>query len=418
MGSSSSSNNANGHCEPMRERKPHEVPRMFKGVECPYPKASTFYGSYGAVNYSLTGPANRELVVCFHGLNSSRTMFLNLASVLEHEFQVLCFDLYGHGLSNAPRVSLWPCRRRCCSRRRLPCTKPRGRYDLDFFVDQTEELLRGLGLGERRANLVGFSLGGAVAVAYAHRHPDRVGRVALMSPAGFLPKVPKEYYLLRATWCCLIPLAPVFICKCLYRRETFAKNYKGEDPVAVDSLWKRFVWNLFVKRGVISASLATMLRIPWFGLRPLYEEVGKNSRPVLLVWGENDALNPPMNTAPVVLNCFSNAKLQVISSAGHIVIADQPRAAIEAVLRFLRLAEDARMDAESCAVPAQLLPPAPEKELNHVQLVVPDGDDPVMDLDGDLGKAEPTPEVVGRSGNGEADAERPVPSGTDTLRAL
>jgi pyruvate dehydrogenase E2 component (dihydrolipoamide acetyltransferase) len=44
------------------------------------------------------------------------------------------------------------------------------------------------GLAMERFDLVGHSLGGAVAVAAAARHPDRVDRLVLVSPAGLAPR--------------------------------------------------------------------------------------------------------------------------------------------------------------------------------------------------------------------------------------
>ncbi|CAK0859055.1 unnamed protein product [Prorocentrum cordatum] len=75
-------------------------------------KAQTAHGEYGAINYSLSGPEHGEVVVCLHGLNGSRLLFHELSAALTAaQYRVLCFDLYGHGLSNAPPVDLCPCAR-------------------------------------------------------------------------------------------------------------------------------------------------------------------------------------------------------------------------------------------------------------------------------------------------------------------
>lgn len=320
--------------DPMRQRPPSKVPAAFKGVECPYPPASTYFGKYGVINYTLDGPPTGELLVCFHGLNASRTMFKTVGEALARGgMRVLNFDMYGHGLSNCPLVSMWPCKgwHGIC-----PCGKPRARYDLDFFVDQTIELLDGLGLGNRKFNMVGFSFGGSVAIQFAKRYPERVLRLGLMSPAGCLPKIPRTWYLLKALWCCLIPLASWILWPCCYRKEKWSKSMKGEDPEVINQVWSRMVWSLFVKEGVASASLAVMLRVPWFGLEKLFKTVGSHPRPVLLIWGEHDHLNPPA-TAQKIRAFFSNAFLLVVKGAQHIVIADKPQNVYDALYDFMRM---------------------------------------------------------------------------------
>lgn len=325
---------------PMRQKSPSQVPKMFKDVTCPYPAASTFYGKYGAMNYSLEGPESGEIVLCFHGLNASRTMFKQIAPALAKAgYRVLAFDLYGHGLSNAPPVSLWPCRR--C--RGFPCGTRRGRYDLDFFVEQTSELLASLDLSDQRLNLVGFSLGGSLAVAFAQQFPEKVLRMCLLSPAGCLPKLPKKYCLLKTFWCILIPLANHLLSPCCYRKDKFSKSMKGEDPEVIQSMWSRMVWSLFIKKGVASASLATMLRVPWSGLENLFKDVGRDPRPVLLLWGKDDPLNPTTNAAKKVHELFGNSYLLVIKDAQHIVIADQPQQVFNALYDFLRMPADINM---------------------------------------------------------------------------
>lgn len=348
--------------KPMRCRSEKQVPKCFRHVKCPYPQASVAHGTYGVINYSLVGPPTGELVVCLHGLNGSRSMFQDLAEFISKQagYQVLSFDLYGHGLSNAPKVDMCPCAGAHECSRRCTCGMPRARYDLDFFVDQARELLDLLGFPpDAPVNLVGFSLGGTIAVAFSHKYPSRVRRLVAMSPAGFLPKVPLSYYLLKATWCWLIPLAPHVLCTCLYRRDRFAKSMRKEgteDEAVIESMWARFVWQLYVKRGVASATLAVCHRIPWFSLKNLFVEAGRHSRPVLLIWGDKDNLNPASTVAQDVKACFSNAQLLVVKNAGHIAMGDRPRQVIMSVLSFLLLPVDTCMETAQIQAAVSLRP--------------------------------------------------------------
>lgn len=332
----------------MRIRSANQVPACFKDVKCPYPEAKSAQSIYGNVNYSLLGPTNGEVVICFHGLNGSRTMFQDLENFLAaRNYRVLSFDLFGHGLSNAPRVDMCSS---CCqsSSSSSFCGGPRARYDMDFFVQQTEELLELLGLNSLPLNLIGFSLGGSIAVAYARKHPSKVLRLVAMSPAGFIPTVPTLYYFLKALSCCLIPAAPHLLCKCFYKKERFTRSFQKNnqdvpEEVAL-TLWSRFVWQLYVKRGTASASLAIMNRVPWFNMEPLFKEVGRHQRPVLLIWGSSDVLNPPAATAEKVRDCFENVKLVIVAGSGHTVMSDKPRQVALQIFAFLRLPPTSRMD--------------------------------------------------------------------------
>merc|ERR1712007_89815 len=89
-----------------------------------------------------------------------------------------------------------------------------------------------------------------------------------------------------------------------------------------------------------SATLAVTHRIPWFNLRDMFQEVGKHPRPVLIIWGFHDKLNPVIPVAEEVKRCFSNSGLVVIRDAGHISICDQPRLVAFHILKFLQMPLD------------------------------------------------------------------------------
>ena len=107
-----------------------------------------------------SGPA----VVLLHGwCCSAYTFRRNLCALTALGCRVVLADLKGHGLSDKPRGP--------------------GEYTLDRMADHAVEIMDAVGVG--RAALVGHSMGSAIALAVALRHPERVSRVALLAPAGF-----------------------------------------------------------------------------------------------------------------------------------------------------------------------------------------------------------------------------------------
>ena len=77
---------------------------------------------------------------------------------------VLVFDNYGRGYSD----------------------RPKGKQDKEFFINQLDELLDKLDLNKEKFELVGYSMGGAIASAYAARNPDRLKKLTLLASAGMM----------------------------------------------------------------------------------------------------------------------------------------------------------------------------------------------------------------------------------------
>jgi cardiolipin-specific phospholipase len=108
---------------------------------------------------------------------------------------------YGAGLGfffqNFPALGAWVGRRGGALSARVPFSITAPRADTParvaqaeaFFVDALEEWRAARGIA--RMQLYGHSLGGYLAAAYALRHPDRVARLVLISPAG-IPRDPAD----------------------------------------------------------------------------------------------------------------------------------------------------------------------------------------------------------------------------------
>lgn len=115
-----------------------------------------------ATFYYEAGPLDGQPVLLIHGFGgTARNFTLNIGSLAEAGSRIIAPELWGMGRS----------------------AKPRGRYSLDRWVDQLVGLMDGLGM--HRAAVMGHSMGGAVAVRLARRHPERVSRLALVAPLGF-----------------------------------------------------------------------------------------------------------------------------------------------------------------------------------------------------------------------------------------
>jgi pimeloyl-ACP methyl ester carboxylesterase len=108
--------------------------------------------------------AGNEHIVLIHGSGPGVTSYANWRLVLPElaeDFHVVAPDMVGFGYSDRP-VDV--------------------NYSLDTWADQTLGLMDTLGI--EKANIVGNSFGGGIALRIATKHPDRVGKLVLMGSMG------------------------------------------------------------------------------------------------------------------------------------------------------------------------------------------------------------------------------------------
>ena len=116
-------------------------------------------------NYIEAGDASLPPLVLIHGSGPGVTAFANWNGViptLSEHFHVFAPDMVGFGYTEVPEDIT--------------------DFTLDFWVDHIVGFLDALGIDQ--ASFIGNSYGGALSLAVAARHPDRVRRFALMGAAG------------------------------------------------------------------------------------------------------------------------------------------------------------------------------------------------------------------------------------------
>lgn len=184
-------------------------------------------------------------------------------------------------------------------------------WDLVLFYD---ELLDGLGL--ETTAVVGHSFGGMVAAELAANNPRRVSRLVLIAPLGLwrddvpipdLAATPPERLPAMLLADPGSPLAGML-------------TPPLDDPQA-----------LFEASVRMASILHFIWPIPDKGLR---RRIHRVTAPTLLVWGECDALVPPVY-ADEFAGLLRNSETVLIPDAGHLPQLEQADAVRRAVLAFL-----------------------------------------------------------------------------------
>jgi pimeloyl-ACP methyl ester carboxylesterase len=181
------------------------------------------------------------------------------------------------------------------------------------YVMHYLELLDQLEL--KRINLVGLSMGGWIAAAFASQHAERIRKLVLVAPAGLRDR---EH-----------PIADIFRIKPEAILHALTENigvllpYLPKDPEDLDFIVERY------------RESASYARLAWE--RPYDAKLGnwlhRIKVPTMLVWGEEDKI-VPFGQAATWAKLIPNAAISGFAGAGHLLLNERPDA-VRAVADFL-----------------------------------------------------------------------------------
>lgn len=239
--------------------------------------------------YDVAGPPHAFPIVLVHGAAWTRNMWLPQIEALSDEFRVLAIDLPGHGTL---------------------CKQPfqlatASQFIIDSLKEQTQE----------RALIVGLSLGGYVAMACAHEHPQNISGLVLSGCCidyrgviGFLSRLDSSL------------VTKLFSEQRLTHMQE--KSLRGQFPESViePQLKAGFSWKAMPQtyRELASHDFHAMLHT--------------FTGPTLVVNGENDKLNRKGEAE--LLKAAQDGQIQIIKQAHHLCNLEQPEAFTHLVRTF------------------------------------------------------------------------------------
>ncbi len=250
-----------------------------------------------------TGPRDRPAVIMLHGFGSSLHTWEPWARELQRDYRVIRFDLPGSGLSEPD---------------------PSG----DYTDARTMQLLAALmdRLGVARASLIGNSIGGRIAWTFAALNPERVAKLVLISPDGF--ESPGIAYGQKPEVPAMVKLMQYFLPKALLRKNLEAA-YGNPETLSNETVDRYY--DLMLAPGVRGAMIARMAQTVRTDPRPLLQRIGA---PVLLVWGEKDALIPLSNAADYA-RALPDSRIVSFPGLGHVPQEEAPAESLVPVRAFL-----------------------------------------------------------------------------------
>jgi pimeloyl-ACP methyl ester carboxylesterase len=251
-----------------------------------------------AINYYRFG-SGPQPVLCFHGYGEAATAFQFLAKQAGNQFSFFCIDLPFHG------KTVW-------------------NEELLFTLQDLQEIIGQIVPStNHRFFLMGFSLGGRVALSLYQAMPDRVAKLILLAPDGL--KVNGWYWLATQTW-----LGNKLFAFTMQKPGWFFGMLKVMNKLKLinASIFK------FVNHYISDAEVRRLLYTRWTALRKLKPDIQQIKQivsdyqtPVRLVYGKHDRIILSSVGEKFRKGIEDNCLLTIISS-GHQVLHEKHAAEI------------------------------------------------------------------------------------------
>jgi len=209
-----------------------------------------------------------------HGWGASSDLFAGTMRGLGDGFDLIAPDFPGFGATEAPPVA----------------------WGVGEYVDWTLALMDWLGV--ERANIIGHSFGGRVAIKLAALHPERVAKLVLTDAAGIRPKRDWRYHVRVRTFKLMRRLAQARYTPQLLREWAGAQVARQGSP------------DYKAASGTVRGSFVRVVN------EDLRAYLPRIAAPTLLIWGDRDE-ETPLADGQLMERLIPDAGLVVFEGAGH-----------------------------------------------------------------------------------------------------
>jgi len=249
-----------------------------------------------ALRYDLTGEGARTIVLV-HEMGGTLESWSDVVPRLAGSYRVLRYDTRGAGLSE----------------------KVRGAPSIDTMADDVAGLLDALKIGGKVA-IAGIAVGGAIAIHFAARHPDRAAALIAMGPATGIPVERRAATLALAEGLERDGVRPGM-------QQTLDASY----PQEMRGDRARFETVRAQRLGNDPSSYAAVYRM--LADLDMSADFACIACPALVLAGRLDGLRPPAVVEPVA-RAIPGARYRVLETA-HFMAWQTPALAAEAITGFL-----------------------------------------------------------------------------------
>lgn len=251
------------------------------------------------MNYELSGKGN--CLVLIHGFGDNLNMWYHQVPEFSKQYRVLTYDVRGFGQTEITK----------------------GPYSMRLFADGLYELLKVLRI--KSACVLGYSMGGMIALNFALKHPDvTTGLIFANSAVGGTSAAEMEER--RKMIMDVLQQGSIEVISEMMTVGSFSPGFKERDPEEFNRHKRIKMQNDPSHYIAIMEALNTEVSAP--------ADLRKVKCPVLIIAGDSDNLMP-LEVAESTKNSMNDAALKVLST-GHASAIEAPKEFNQAVLDFMK----------------------------------------------------------------------------------
>ena len=259
-------------------------------------KTVTLHGDRVAYRDEGTG----EALLLVHGMGGSSNSWSGVIPLLAKKYRVIAPDLLGHGESD----------------------KPRGDYSVGAFAVLLRDLLDSLDV--TRVTVIGHSLGGGIAMQFAHQHRQYCERIVLVSSGGFGGDVGRVLRLLS------LPGSELVLPLIASRHAVLAGNALRALMGSSDRFKARPSLSNRENRQAFLRTLRSVVDFRGQAVSSLNRLCFHGVLPALIISGDQDRVIP-VEHARAAHQTLPNSRLHIMSGVHHHPPTERP----EAVARLI-----------------------------------------------------------------------------------
>ena len=262
----------------------------------------------GTVLYAVAGDG--PPIILLHGFGGQIWNWEKQISPLSGRHRLYIPDLLGYGYSDRPAVDYTP----------------------ELFIESIRRLMDHVGL--RTVSLIGNSMGGGIAWAFALTHPQRVEKLVLIDsmPPDVVPAVRNPSFR-RLLAIRNVPILP-YLAVGLHTRGMLRATLKEmvfDDHLITDPVVER-QYRIGRIEGTPRVMTSTMRQVE--AVKRYGAALSTLDKPTLIIWGDQDEVFPPA-VGQELHATIRGSELLVIKESGHMPMWERPDETNRAIVEFL-----------------------------------------------------------------------------------